>query len=109
LAAVLFLAVPALFEGVLAAVPKLDISTWLAIAFIGMGSAAGYWLWLWSLARAGATRVTVFVALSPITAAGLGIVLLQERVSAPLIAGTICVVAGLWLAHRAAPAAPLPR
>jgi drug/metabolite transporter (DMT)-like permease len=45
-----------------------------------------------------ATRVTVFLALSPITAAALGIALLGEPVTVQMVAGVACVAAGLWVA-----------
>jgi drug/metabolite transporter (DMT)-like permease len=100
LAAVLVLVLPAMSEDVLTAAAAADQATWLAILFLGLGSALGYWMWLWSLARAGATRVTVFVALSPLTAAGLGALVLGEMPTLPLLTGTLCVGAGLWLVQR---------
>jgi drug/metabolite transporter (DMT)-like permease len=68
--------------------------------FIGLSSGGGYVLWLWALANTSATRVTVFLSLSPITAAGLGMLLLAEPVSSAMLAGLVCVVAGLWIAMR---------
>jgi drug/metabolite transporter (DMT)-like permease len=53
-------------------------------------------LWLWALKNIAATRVTVFLALSPITAAALGVVFLGE---AGMLAGVACVAAGLWVAN----------
>lgn len=55
---------------------------------------------LWALNHAAATEVTVFLALSPITAAGLGAALLGERLSPLAGVGVVCVAAGLWLASR---------
>ena len=60
--------------------------------------AAFYVLWLWALKNIAATRVTVFLALSPITAAALGVALLGEPVTAGMMAGVVCVAAGLWAA-----------
>jgi drug/metabolite transporter (DMT)-like permease len=40
-----------------------------------------------------------FLALSPITAAGLGAFLLGENISMMLFLGLACVVFGLWIAH----------
>lgn len=40
-----------------------------------------------------------FLALSPITAAGLGALLLGENISMMLFLGLACVVFGLWIAH----------
>jgi len=45
-------------------------------------------------------QVTVFLAVSPITAAGLGAALLGERLSMGLFVGLACVALGLWLAYR---------
>ncbi len=47
----------------------------------------------------------VSVALSPLTAAGLGAWLLAERLSAMAELGVAFVLLGLWLAHRPAPEA----
>lgn len=100
LASVAFLAPFAAREGFFADWPRFTPGGWLVILGIGVGSGAGYLLWLWALARADATRVTVFLALSPVTALLLGALLLGEPVSRPAVAGVGCVVVGLLLAQR---------
>lgn len=100
LASVAFLSVLASGEGFFAAVPRFTPGGWLAVLFIGLASGAGYYLWLWALAHTTPTRVTVFLALSPITASVLGALLLAEGVPPGVLVGLGCVVAGLWLAHR---------
>ena len=100
LAAVVALAVPAAVDDVAGSVARLTPPGWAAVVFIGLSSGGGYVLWLWALANTSATRVTVFLSLSPITAAALGALLLSEPVSSTMIAGCGCVVAGLWLANR---------
>src|SRR5205085_11050351 len=100
LASVAFLAVLAAGEGFFGTRPRFTPGGWLAVLFIGVGSGVGYYLWLWALGHASATEVTVFLALSPVTAAVLGAWLLGERVSAASVVGLIAVVAGLWLACR---------
>lgn len=100
LASVGFLAVPAAAEGFFGRVPGLSAPGWAAVGFIGLASGAGYYLWLWALANASPTKVTVFLALSPITAMLLGAVLLGEAITMPSLAGLACVALGLWLAHR---------
>jgi len=100
LASVAFLSVLAAPEGFYAARPHLTAGGWLAVAFIGAGSAAGYFWWLWALAHAPATRVTVCLGLSPITAAVLGALLLAEPVSPGALLGLAGVLLGLALAHR---------
>ena len=98
LAAALALAVPAALDDLFAAPAALSRGAWAAIVFIGLSSGGGYVLWLWALKNIAATRVTVFLALSPITAAALGVALLGEPVTAGMMAGVVCVVMGLWLA-----------
>jgi drug/metabolite transporter (DMT)-like permease len=85
-----------------AALPRLSAGAWWAVAFVGVNSGVGYFLWLWSLNRAGATRVTVFLALSPITAAALGTLLLGEATSSLFGIGVALVAGGLWLAQHPA-------
>lgn len=100
LASVVFLALLAVGEGVVGTPPTFTPGGWVAIAFIGLSSGLGYYLWLWALNHTTPTKVTVFLALSPITAAGLGALFLAERVSAALLLGLACVALGLWVAHR---------
>lgn len=100
LASVGFLAFLAAGEGFFAAPPRFSASGWLAVVFIGVSSGLGYYFWLWALRHASPTKVTVFLALSPITAAGLGALLLGEPVSTMSVLGLFGVVLGLWLALR---------
>jgi drug/metabolite transporter (DMT)-like permease len=105
-ASVLALAGMAAGEGFFDSVPDFTAGGWLAIAYIGVSSGAGYYLWLWALQHTTPTRVTVFLALSPITATLLGALLLGEAVSVPFLVGLACVAGGLWLAHRERVPAP---
>ncbi len=100
LASVGFLAVLAAGEGFFASLPRFTAGGWLAVVFIGISSSVGYYLWLWALNHTTPTKVTVFLALSPITAAGLGALLLAESISTMSLLGLACVALGLWLAHR---------
>ena len=99
LASVAFLVPLAAGEGFFAAPPGLTPVGWLAVAFIGLGSGGGYYLWLWALQHATPTRVTAFLALSPVTAAALGAWLLGEPVTRLAALGLVAVAAGLALAH----------
>lgn len=101
LASVVALAALAAPEGFFAALPpRFTPLGWAAVLFIGIGSAVGYWLWLWALRRAPPTEVSIFLALSPVTAALLGAWLLGESLSGLILLAVACVAAGLWLAHR---------
>jgi len=102
LASVVFLAVPAAGEGFFSAPPTLSALGWLTVALIGVGSGGGYYLWLWALEHGSPTQVTVFLALSPLTATLLGGLLLGEATSPLAGAGVALVSAGLWLATRGA-------
>lgn len=109
LASVGALALLAAGEGFFAEMPRFSAGGWAAVVFIGVSSGVFFYLWLWALERTAATKVTVFLALSPITAAGLGALLLGEAVTRLLLLGLACVVLGLCLAHwRGAALAPHP-
>jgi len=98
MAAAAALLVPAALGDLFVAPAQLSLHAWAAIVFIGLSSGGGYVLWLWALKNIAATRVTVFLALSPITAAALGVALLGEPVTVQMVAGVVCVAAGLWVA-----------
>ncbi len=100
LASVFFLAGLAGLEGFFAAWPYFTAAGWGAVLFIGVSSGVGYYLWLWALKHATPTRVTVFLALSPVTATALGSLLLGEAVTLAFLAALLCLALGLWLAHR---------
>lgn len=104
LASVLFLAMAALGERWPERVATLTASQWLVVTFIGVSSAVGYFWWLHALKHESPTRVTVFLALNPVTAALLGAVLLREPLQPHLLAALALIAAGLWLATRPPPA-----
>lgn len=99
-ASVGFLALLAVGEGFFSTPLRFTLGGWLAVLFIGVSSGLGYYLWLWALKRTTPTRVTVFLALSPVTAIGLGALFLGEPVTLTLLIGVACVVLGLGVAHR---------
>ena len=108
LASVLFLALIALGEDWPAQISGLDARAWGVIAFIGVSSGVGYCWWLYALKHESPTRVTVFLALNPVTAALLGWLLLGERLPASLLAALALIALGLWLATRGLPAKRQP-
>lgn len=100
LASVAFLALAAIPEQWPQRVPLLPGEVWAVVAFIGLSSGIGYFWWLYALKHESPTRVTVFLALNPATAALLGWVLLGEPVGAAGLCGLVLIAAGLWLATR---------
>jgi drug/metabolite transporter (DMT)-like permease len=101
LASVLFLALIALREDWPAQISGLDAKAWAVIAFIGLSSGVGYFWWLYALKHESPTRVTVFLALNPVTATLLGWLVLGEPLQPTLLAALALIALGLWLATRA--------
>lgn len=99
-AAAAALLVPAALDDLTSAPAHLTAKAWAAIVFIGLSSGSFYVVWLWALKNAAATRVAVFLALSPITAVLLGAAFLGEPLTLAMLAGVACVAAGLWVANR---------
>ncbi|MBU6502900.1 MAG: DMT family transporter [Burkholderiaceae bacterium] len=106
LASVLSLALLALPEHWPTRVAALGAATWSVVAFIGLSSGAGYVAWLYALKHETPTRVTVFLALNPVTAALLGTLFLHEALDDWTLSAIACIGAGLWLATRRASAPP---
>ena len=100
LASVLFLFPFALAEGLIGGLTEIRPGGWAAIGFIGASSGIGYFLWLWALRHTTPTKVTVFLALSPLTALVLGALLLGEALSVTAFFGLAAIAGGLWLLHR---------
>lgn len=97
----LFLAVIAGANGVFASLPTLSYTGWLALLFLGtLGGAFGFALWIWALQRSTPSRVAVFIALNPMTAITLGVLVLHEPVTKPFLIGFVLVIAGIILANR---------
>ena len=101
LASVAFLAVIAFREDWPARIGSLTPAAWAVVAFIGLSSGIGYFWWLYALKHESPTRVTVFLALNPVTAALLGALLLREPLPGPMLAAVALIALGLWLATRA--------
>ncbi|MBI5350346.1 MAG: DMT family transporter, partial [Chloroflexi bacterium] len=84
-ASVVFLAFLAAGENFFTAFPRFTSEGWVAVFFIGISSGIGYYLWLWALNNTSPTKVTIFLALNPITAAGLGAFFLGENITVTLL------------------------
>ena len=100
LATTIFLFICASAEGGLATIPHITSQGWWMILFIGVGSGAGYFAWLWALKFLSPTRTTMFLSLSPISSAILGVMFLSDEISIYLIAGIALVISGLVLALK---------
>ncbi|MBC8088247.1 MAG: EamA family transporter [Phycisphaerae bacterium] len=100
LAGVLFLAPLAAMKGAFAKVPAFTPGGWWALLFLGtLGGAFGFALWSWALQRSTPSRVAVFIAINPLTAITLGVLLLDEPVTLQFLIGFVAVAAGIVLAN----------
>ena len=82
------------------ALPCIPADAWWALAYLGVfGGALTFVLWNYALERASPTRVAVAVGLNPVSAMLLGAALLDETITAGLIAGLAMVIAGIALAN----------
>ena len=98
----LFLAAIAISEDWPARLRSVSPGAWAAVAFVGVSSGVGYFCWLHALKHESPTRVTVFLALNPVTAALLGWALLGEPLPAQTFGALALIALGLALATRPA-------
>ena len=103
LAAVLSLCLMAGASGGLAPLAQMSAYAWWVVGGIGVFSAMAYLWWLYALKHESPTRVTVFLALNPVTAALCGYWLLGEPLTSSTLAAIGLIALGLWLATRARP------
>jgi len=66
----------------------------------GVGAFASYLVWMWMLGRYPATRISVFVFLTPLFALLFGSLMLGEAVTPTLLASLALVAAGIVLVNR---------
>lgn len=102
LVSVLILSVLALPEHWPQRVAAMSPQTGAIVTFIGASSGIGYFLWLYALKHETPTRVMVFLALNPVTAGILGSLLLHEVIDGWMVAATLLIGVGLWVATRGA-------
>jgi drug/metabolite transporter (DMT)-like permease len=91
----------AAFGGHLETGPSFDNIGWMTLIFIGVfGAALAYYLFSWALGKTTPTRVAVFLALNPVVAMLLGVMVLGEPITLFQVAGLILVMAGIGTVTR---------
>ncbi|MCF8467902.1 MAG: DMT family transporter [Sneathiella sp.] len=95
LASVVFLCGLAFFEGMVNVMVTFTYQSWLVLLFIGFSSAVGYFCWLYALSHTLPSNVTVFLGLSPISAAIFGALFIAQPLTWQDLTGTVLVVSGL--------------
>jgi drug/metabolite transporter (DMT)-like permease len=102
------LLIPAVvIEGASVALSSIPRSGWVAILYLGaLASATSYLLYSRALRDIDASLVGTFVNLSPVIGVVAGVVVLDESVTAPAVAGGILVLAGVWISSARAGCEP---
>lgn len=75
-------------------------ATFSMVVQTGVGAFASYLAWMWMLGRYPATRISVFVFLTPLFALLFGAWWLAEPLTPSLIAGLVLVALGIVLVNR---------
>ncbi len=74
---------------------------WLAAVYMALfPSVVAYLIYFHALARMAASRVAAFSYLQPVFALGMGAAFLGERPGAPVLAGGLVILSGVYLAER---------
>jgi drug/metabolite transporter (DMT)-like permease len=74
---------------------------WGAVIYMAsVTSIIGYVGWYWALARGGIARIATIQFLQPVSGLILAALLLGERMTLPLLAASIVILAGVWIAQR---------
>ncbi|MEQ8347796.1 MAG: DMT family transporter [Sneathiellaceae bacterium] len=99
--------------GTATALPPLSRDGWLGLLFLGtFGGAIQFSLFTWALRWLPPSRAVIYLALSPVSAMLLAVLLLGEAVTVLLVAGLAAVIAAILVANlprlalRAGVAAP---
>jgi drug/metabolite transporter (DMT)-like permease len=87
-----------LMRGGFAPVAAFDGYQWSAVLYLGaIGGAFSFYLWSYALGHTSPTRVALTVTINPVTASLYGAFLLNEPMTATLLAGIVLVALGIWL------------
>jgi drug/metabolite transporter (DMT)-like permease len=100
-AGTLMLAIVSLARGDLLVVPKASLAAWTSLVYMGsLGTAVAFVWFLEGVQRLGPARAAVFINLVPIAAIALGALLLDERITVPMVVGAAMVITGVWILNR---------
>lgn len=104
-AGVALLAPLSALSGGLSEIPRFSTGGWLSVLFLGtVGGALQFALYTWALKWIAPSRTAIYLTLNPISAMLLAVWLLDEGLTAALLAGFVLVASGIVLANREAPA-----
>lgn len=81
--------------------PTAGWTSWAAVLYLAsVTSIVGYIGWYWALAKGGIARIATFQFFQPVSGLILAALLLGERMTLPLLAATLVILAGVWIAQR---------
>jgi drug/metabolite transporter (DMT)-like permease len=89
--------------GLLAAdgLPEADAAAWASVLFLAIvTSIVGYFGWYWALARGGIARIGTIQFIQPFSGLALAALVLDERLTTPLLVAAAAVLAGVWVVQR---------
>ena len=86
-----------------AAIGNIQQNQLVSLLYLGViGSALAYIWYYDGIQKIGATRSGVFIALNPLSAVVLGLLLLDESLSPPMLLGGLLVISGIYLSNKPA-------
>jgi drug/metabolite transporter (DMT)-like permease len=81
--------------------PSAGWLSWSAVIYLaGVTTILGYIGWYWALARGGIARIGTIQFFQPVSGLILAALLLGERMTLPLLAASVVILAGVWIAQR---------
>lgn len=96
----LFMSPFVLWEGAIFSLHTQPPETWFGLLYLSVGAAGIAYLWYYEGIKAvGASRAAIFLNLEPVAAMLLGIVILNEQVTLPVLIGAVLVISGLLLTN----------
>jgi len=80
--------------------PSAGWQSWTAVIYLaGVATILGYIGWYWALAKGGIARIGTIQFFQPVSGLVLAALLLGERMTLPLLAASIVILAGVWIAQ----------
>ena len=75
--------------------------SWAAVLYLAsITTILGYIGWYWALAKGGIARIATVQFFQPVSGLVLAALLLGERMTLPLLAASIVILVGVWIARR---------
>ena len=97
----IFLALPALFEGLSFKLPSYSWAVWLSIIYLGLFGTAFGFIWYYEGIQAiGPSRAGVFINLVPLSALIMAFFILNETLDASILVGATFILSGVYLTNR---------